>query len=156
MNGADGRGEGTLEKLRLYLSFQIRRIVDPRLRNHLDLSGIVSQTWVEAWKTLERIKDWDDRQQAAWLDTILARNLKDEIDKLYAGRRDVRRQRPLDAAVEQSSARLADVLAAAQSSPSQRAERNEEELRLAAAVERLPEGQREAVVLQRWHGWSLA
>src|SRR5262249_19327833 len=131
-------------------------IVDPRLKNDLDLSGIVSKTWVEAWQTLDRIKDWNDRQKAAWLDTILVRNLRDEIDKLHADCRDIRRQRSLEEAVEHSSARLANVLRADQSSPSQRAERNEQELRLAAAIERLPEDQREALVLQRWHQWSLA
>jgi RNA polymerase sigma-70 factor (ECF subfamily) len=147
---------GYLEQFRAYLCFQIRKIVDPRLKNHLDLSGVVSKTWVEAWQTLDRIKDWSDRQKAAWLDKILLCNLKDEIDKLHAGCRDRRRQRSLDEAVEQSSVRLANVLVADQSSPSQRAERKEQELLLAAAVERLPDDQREALVLQRWHGWSLA
>jgi len=140
--------EPTLEKLRTYLAFQVRRIVDPRLKNQLDLSGVVSQTWVEAWQTLNRIKDWNDAQKAAWLDQILGRNLKDEIDKLHAGCRDVRRQRSLDEALQQSSARLGNVLALEQSSPSQRAECNEQELQLAAAIERLPEDQREALVLQ--------
>jgi RNA polymerase sigma-70 factor (ECF subfamily) len=148
--------DGTLEQYRTYLAFQIRKIVDPRLRNHLDLSGLVNQTCVEAWQALDRTRGWNDRQRAAWLDHILVRNLRDKIDKLHAGCRDVRRERSLDDAVSQSSARLANVLAAEQSSPSQRAERNEQELRLAEAVERLPDDQREALVLQRWHGWSLA
>ena len=57
---------------------------------------------------------------------------------------------------EDGAAGLEAFLAADQSSPSQRAQRNEEALRLAEALEHLPETQREALVLQHWHGWSLS
>jgi RNA polymerase sigma-70 factor (ECF subfamily) len=61
----------------------------------------------------------------------------------------------LDAALAASSARLEAFLAAAQSTPEQRAGRNEELLRLAAALERLPEAQRQAVELHYLRGWRL-
>jgi RNA polymerase sigma-70 factor (ECF subfamily) len=75
---------------------------------------------------------------------------------LAAGKRDLARERSLDVAIGQSSARLDAWLAAEQSSPSQRAEQNEEALRLANALAKLPEAQREALILQHWHGWPLA
>src|SRR5215813_8126817 len=108
-----------LEKFRAYLFFQIRTIVDPRLKNQLDLSGIVNQSLVEAWRTMERIRDWNDQQKRAWLNTILDRNLRDELDKIHAACRDIRRERSLDEAVANSSARLVHVLVADQSSPSE-------------------------------------
>lgn len=145
-----------LERFRTYLSFQIRKIVDPRLKNHLDLSGIVNQSLVEAWRTMERIRDWNDQQKRAWLNTILNRNLRDELDKVHAACRDIRRQRSLDEAVANSSARLVHVLVADQSSPSEHVAHRQQDLRLAEAIERLPEDQREALILQRWHQWSLA
>jgi RNA polymerase sigma-70 factor (ECF subfamily) len=145
-----------LERFRAYLSFQIRKIVDPRIKNYLDLSGIVNQSLLEAWQTMERIQDWNDQQKRAWLNTVLDRNLRDELDKLHAACRDIRRQRSLEEAVVNSSARLVHVLAADQSSPSEHAAQNQQELLLAEAIERLPEDQREALVLQRWQQWSLA
>jgi RNA polymerase sigma-70 factor (ECF subfamily) len=136
-----------LEKFRAYLSFQIRKIVDPRIKNYLDLSGIVNQSLVEAWRMMERIRDWNDRQKRPWLNTVLERNLRDELDKVHAACRDVRRQRSLDEAVANSSARLAQVLVADQSSPSEHVAHHQQDLRLAEAMERLPEDQREALIL---------
>ena len=62
----------------------------------------------------------------------------------------------MDPAADDSAARLEAWLAAEQSSPSQQAQRHERAVRLAEALARLPENQREAVVLRHWHGCSLA
>lgn len=145
-----------LEQFRSYLAFQVRKLVDPRLANQLDLSGIVNQTLLEAWKALDRTAGWSDGQKAGWLRTMLANNVRDEIDRAQAACRDARRNQSIEDAVQRSSCRLVNVLAADQSSPSQHLEREERELRLAAAVERLPDDQRLALVLQRWQNWSLA
>ena len=61
----------------------------------------------------------------------------------------------MERVVADSSSRIEAWLAAEQSSPSVLAERQEEAARLAAALEPLPEPQREVVVLRHLHGWSL-
>jgi len=67
--------------------------------------------------------------------------------KLGTARRDVGLERSLDQALEESSARLESWLADDGSSPSQRAERNEQLLALAGALARLAPDQRAAVRL---------
>ena len=47
-------------------------------------------------------------------------------------------------------------LVAEQPSPSQNVQRHERAVQLADALAKLPQNQREALVLQNWHGWSLA
>jgi RNA polymerase sigma-70 factor (ECF subfamily) len=72
------------------------------------------------------------------------------------GKRDVARERSLQDDVDRSSARLADCLAVDHSSPSRRAVRNEDLLRLADALEKLPSSQRDAIVLHHLQRWTLA
>jgi len=141
------------ERYRRYLLFLGRLHVEPRMRGKLDLEGVVQQTLLDAWQMGPGI---DPEGRMAWLRHVLGRNLTDEFRRLSAGKRDINRERSLDAALEASSIRLGSMLAADQSSPSARAMRDEQALQVVEALEQLPEAQREALVLQHWHNWSLA
>ena len=145
-----------LEKFRAYLTLLSRTQIDPRLQGKLDLSGVVQQTLLEAHLARQRIVDWSEAQQAAWLRRLLANNLTDEVRKLRTEGRDVLREQALDAGLDASSARLEAWLVAEQSSPSEQAQRKETALQLADALEQLSPDAREALVLQHWHGWTLA
>jgi RNA polymerase sigma-70 factor (ECF subfamily) len=147
--------EQALERFRTYLSFLARVQIDPRLQGEIDLSGVVQQTLLEAHQRWERICSTEPEVQARQLRCMLANNLRDEIRKIRTQGRDVHRKRSLEAALEQSSARLENVLRAEESTPSQKAERQEEALRVAEALAKLPEAEREALYLQHWHGWTL-
>src|SRR5215469_2906430 len=148
--------EAGLERFRPYLLMLARARLDPRLKAKLDASDVVQQTLLEAHQGLAQFRGQTSGEQAAWLRQALARNLANAVRDLRRDKRDVARERSLEAALDESSARLEGWLAAEQSSPSQRAERHERALRLAEALAALPEGQREAVVLRHWHGWPLA
>jgi RNA polymerase sigma-70 factor (ECF subfamily) len=148
--------ESRLEGFRQYLALLARLHVGPQLQAKVDLSGVVQQTLLEAYQSLDKIEGLSEARQAAWLRQALANNLKDELRKWKAEARDVGRERSLQVALEQSSARLEAWLVAEQSSPSQRIQRQERAVRLANALAQLPEAQREALVLQHWHSWSLA
>jgi RNA polymerase sigma-70 factor (ECF subfamily) len=149
---SDGSPAWADYRARLMVLARLR--VDPRLQSKLDLSGVVQQTLLEAHQAGSRWESIAEGQRLAWLKQALAHNLADELRKLNAAKRGPCRQQEL--AADRSSARLQEWLAADQSSPSDQAVRHEQELALADALNALPEDQREALILQHWHGWSLA
>ena len=144
------------EDYREYLRFLAGLHVDPRLRGKVDLSGVVQQTLLEAYQAEELFRSLPPHKRKAWLRQVLSNNLQDEFRKARSDKRDARREKSLQDAIEQSSLRLEDLLAANDSAPAAKLERQEKALRLVEALNRLPEAQREAIVLQTWHGCTLA
>jgi RNA polymerase sigma-70 factor (ECF subfamily) len=148
--------EPPLDGYRDYLLLLARARLNPRLRGRLDPSDVVQQTLLEAHRDAEQFRGRTPAERAAWLRQVLARNLANAARDHTRDRRDVGRERSLQASLDESSAKLEAFLAADQSSPSQRADRGEQLVRLAAALAGLPDGQREAVELRHLHGWPLA
>jgi RNA polymerase sigma-70 factor (subfamily 1) len=91
----------------------------------------------------------------AWLRQIFTRCLADLVRDFGREKRDVAKERSLDAAVAESSARLEAWLDDQQSSPQERAERSEQLLQLSEALAALPEPQQEAITLHHLHGLSV-
>lgn len=143
------------ERYRGYLHALLRLQADDRLNGKVDLSGVVQQTLFEAQAVAAEWAGWTRAQQMAWLRRALTNNLTDEVRKLTARARDVGREQSLEQSLADSSARLEAWLAAEGPSPSDRAERNEELLRLADALEELPEDQRRAVELHHLKGLPI-
>jgi RNA polymerase sigma-70 factor (ECF subfamily) len=147
-----------LERFRAYLGLLARLEIAPRLREKVDLSGVVQQTLLEAHQDLndDSGRPKTEAEITAWLRSILSHNLADVLRKLKTRKRDIRREFSLDKALDQSASRLEHWLAIEQSSPSQRAIRQEELLRMAETLAMLPEGQRRAIELHHLQGWPLA
>lgn len=141
------------ERYRSYLRLLADLQIDARLQAKVDLSGVVQQTMIEA-NAARNLPD-ESAARLAWLRRVLANNLTDEIRKAGRDRRDAGREVSLDAAIEQSSCRLAAWVADDQPTPSRILEQSEQAVKLAQALDRLPAAQRQALVLQNWQGWTL-
>jgi RNA polymerase sigma-70 factor (ECF subfamily) len=144
-----------LERYRAYLRLLARLHLDPALRGKLGESDVVQQTLLEAYVSLSHFKGQSEAELAGWLRRILARQLAHAARDLHRAKRDVRRERSLDEALDASSLRLGSWLAAEQSSPSAHAQSNEQAVRVAEALETLPAAQREALILHYWQGRSV-
>lgn len=139
------RGE-RFSRFREYLGLLARHEASPRLRAAVDLSGVVQQTLLDAHRSPPRPRT--EAETAAWLRAVFRNNLADEVRRRGAVKRAPDRDRPLGQADEGP--------AAGHTSPSQRAIRAEDLLRLAGALAQLPESQRRAVELHHVQGLPLA
>ncbi len=145
-----------LERFRDYLRFLVRLQLGARPNARIDPSDVVQQTLMEAFEKRAQFRGRSYAEQAAWLRMILARNVADVLRAQGRLKRDVSRERSLDMKLDESSARLGRWLAAEQPSPSEHALLHEQAILLTDALARLPELQREAVILHYWEGCSLA
>lgn len=138
-----------LERYCGYLRLLAQARLGPLLRGKLEASDLVQQSLLEAYQGLAAFRGGTEAELLAWLRRILARNVANVWRDYQRDRRDVGREQGLGGVVEAW-------LAAEESSPSERASRQEEAVRLAAALEGLGEAQRQVVELRHLHGWALA
>jgi RNA polymerase sigma-70 factor, ECF subfamily len=143
-----------VESYRTYLLLLARLQLGENLQAQLDPSDLVQQTLLKAHQNGAQFRGTSDAEHVAWLRTILANTLTDAVRQFVpkAGPR----VRSLPASLEQSSRRLEAILAADQTSPSQRVIRHEQLLRLADAMAQLPDDQRQAVELRHLQGLPTA
>jgi RNA polymerase sigma-70 factor (ECF subfamily) len=138
-----------------WLKLLARLQLDNQLQGKLDPSDLVQQTLLEACKAFPQFRGQTEAELAAWLRQILAHVLAHELRRYQGTRqRELGREVSLEKALAESSQRLGEMLIAPGSSPSQQADRHEQELLLADVLARLPNDYREVIVLRNLHGLS--
>jgi RNA polymerase sigma-70 factor (ECF subfamily) len=148
--------EQSLERYRNYLLVLARLHHDPRLRGKLDPSDVVQSALLHAHANQDQFRGEKGTEFLAWLRAILANELAEATRRYSRRRRDVKVERSLQAALDDSATRVASWLAADGSSPSHQAVRREQLLALADAMTELPADQRRAVEVHHLQGHSLA
>jgi RNA polymerase sigma-70 factor (ECF subfamily) len=143
-----------LERYRHYLLLLARMQLGRGLQAELDPSDVVQQTLLKAHQNLGQFRGKSEAELVAWLRAILVRHLADVVRKSDPWHEGLAQS--LEAALEQSSARLESWLAAEDTSLCQRLERQEQLLRMAEAMGKLPDDQRTALELRHLRGLAIA
>src|SRR5436309_5729230 len=118
-------GGKPLESYRDYLRLLARLHLDARLRGKLDPSDVVQETLLKAHEKFDQFRGTSDAELAGWLRQILANSLAEAARRYSAGARDVRRERSLEQAMEESSVQLEKWLAEDSPPPGGGADRQE-------------------------------
>jgi RNA polymerase sigma-70 factor (ECF subfamily) len=151
---AEARGR-LLEAYRSYLTLLARVQLGRHVQSKVDPSDLVQEAFLEAHRDFRQFRGQTEAELRAWLRRLLVHNLANQIRRYRTQQRDVRLEQQLALELDQSSQALERGLIAPDSSPSARAARREEGLRLAEALERLPAEAREVLLLRHFQGLTF-
>jgi RNA polymerase sigma-70 factor (ECF subfamily) len=137
----------SLDRYRPLLRLHVGQLQLGRLfRARFDSSDVVQEALVRAVKGHDGRHGTDDAQLVRWLQTVVQNTLVDLVREHGAARRDPHLEQTICGAAGDGDTPLGAYLAAAQPGPSTLAARQEELLQLAAAVDQLPDAERDAVI----------
>ena len=138
--------------LRMLAKVQMRRALQAKIGE----SDIVQQTMLQAVQAIDQFRGTGDAEFRGWLRQILARHLCHLDRDFRRDKRDVRREQSMQQQLAKSSMRLEGLLAGDGPTPSQNVALGENVVRIALAIEQLPEAQREAIRLHYIEGMKLS
>jgi RNA polymerase sigma-70 factor (ECF subfamily) len=138
-----------LDAYRSYLVVLARGRIPRSMQARLDASDIVQETLLEAHRKREQFAGGNEQGKlASWLRQLLSFNLMDAMRTQQRGRRDVRLELEMRKSLDESAIGLENLLVADDTSPSIRVDRHAQVLRLANAIETLPEHQQVAILMR--------
>ena len=149
------RATWSIGPLRPWLRLLAERQLSPALRGRIDPSDVVQQTLVDAWRGHEAFRGKTQAERLAWLRTILKRTLiRYDRDQLKTVKRGQGREQQLQAALDRDSIRIEQLAVGREPDPRSLADRAEQMLQLAAALDQLPSDYREVLTLRHIDGLS--
>jgi RNA polymerase sigma-70 factor (ECF subfamily) len=147
---------GDWESYRDYLRVLARQGLGSRLSGKVDESDVVQETLLQAFRMQDQYRGTSDLERMGWLRKILFHKLCDVHRRYSRGKRNVAREHSIFETLEHSSICLAHQLRAVDASPADQAARKEAALNMAAALEQLPERQREAIEMHYLQGGTFS
>ena len=116
---------------------------------------MVQQSFLNAHQAAGNFRGQSDAELMAWLRKILAGVVAHAVRDQHRDRRDVGRECSIQQQLDQSSFLLASALVAPDRAPSAIVAQEELARSVAELVERLPDDQRDAIILHYWQESSL-
>lgn len=149
------RSTWSIGPLRPWLKMLAERQLSPALRGRIDPSDVVQQTLIDAWRGHEDFRGTTHAERLAWLRTILKRALiRCDRDQLKTVKRGQGREQQLQAAIDRDSIAMEQLAVGRERDPGSIADRAEQTLQLAAALDQLPHDYREVLTLRHIDGLS--
>ena len=139
--------EMLLNRYRPLLHLHVRQLQLGRLyQARFDSSDIVQESLLLAVRAWDQVAARQEAEQVRWLQTIVRNVLVDFVREHGAAKRDPRLEQTVCDAAEDWDTPLAAYLSTSEPGPGTLMMRQEELLRLAAAVDQLPDAERDAVI----------
>jgi RNA polymerase sigma-70 factor, ECF subfamily len=139
-------------RYRQYFILLARTLVSSKLQSKVDCSDLVQETLLRAARSMHTFNGTTDAELRGWLRVTLVNVIRDQYAKATAKKRDVALEYSLNAALEESSARLEDWLRDSAEGPEALVIKEDLLDTLAGVINQLPPNQRTAVELFYIHG----
>jgi len=148
---SEGDEEALLRLLEQYsarIRGQIDRQIPRRFQSVIDADDILQQTFVDAIRSVARLRDLNEAKFAAWLRTLARRNLIDVLRSLETHRRGGTIRRVTANSWSASASNLLDIVSFTSQTPSRAVASRESIDRLQQAISGLPQDYR--LVVERY------
>lgn len=150
---------GLLQLYRHYLKVLATTQLDPRLRRRMSTSDLVQETMLAAHRDFAQFRGRSEAELLGWLRQILGHCLSHAVEKnLKAKKRDMRREVVIENAakkLDDSMARLSNIVADKSPSPSQVVAQRELAAELSDQLAKLKPRHRDVIVYRNLQGLSF-
>ncbi|MDP7288105.1 MAG: sigma-70 family RNA polymerase sigma factor [Phycisphaerae bacterium] len=134
----------------------VRMRLGQALRAKVESIDIVQDAFLASLRGLDNVSCSNEGDFFHWLCKIIENRIRDQADYIHAAKRDVARETPIAGTGPSGDSVFGPLKELARNtlSPASKIVRIEEINRLEAAIDALPENQREALLLVRYEGMS--
>ncbi len=145
-----------LELYRNYLRVIARIEIGRKLQGKVDASDIVQEAFLDAHRYYPNFRGGSEAQLLKWLREILAGTLANQVRRYFGTQaRDARLEVAISNDLDQSTYGLANIPVDPHSSPSQQFAKEEQSLRVAEALGKLPSDYQAVIILRHLEGLTF-
>ena len=145
-----------MEQYRPYLAMLARLRTGDHLQARYDDSDLVQETLIQVQRGLQQFQGRTEAEFTAWLRRIMASVSGKQVRHHLRQRRDATLEQQLENDYSESAQLMGNALIALDASPSESVMRRERAVILSQALSQLPSAYRDALVINRLEGQTIA